>query len=149
MIKILRYIFLIFFFSSCSFHDSGGFWTQEKEIEKSAGQFKKVFEKKEINIKEFNSNFKLSLNKSSIKNNQNPNLNNNDGYTLFDNEFKTKTKYNFSKIKNFEKLDPNLIILDKNIIFFDNKGNILNFNQNSKLIWKINNYSKEEKKLAH
>ncbi len=148
MIKILRYIFFIFFFSSCSFHDSGGFWTQEKELEKSVGQFKKVFKKKEINIKEFNSNFKLSLNKSSIKINQNSNINNNDGYTLFDNEFKTKTKYNFSKIKNFEKLDSNLIVLDKNIIFFDNKGNILNFNQNSKLIWKINNYSKEEKKIG-
>ena len=114
MIKILKYIFFIYFFSSCSLHDSGGFWTKEKELEKSKGQFKKVFVKKEITIKEFNSNFKLSLNKSSIKNNQNPNLNNNDGYTLFDNEFKTKTKYNFSKIKNFEKLDPNLIILDKN-----------------------------------
>ena len=41
MIKILRYIFLIFFFSSCSFHDSGGFWTQEKQLENSEGQFKK------------------------------------------------------------------------------------------------------------
>ena len=38
--------------------------------------------------------------------------------------------------------------MDKNNIFFDNKGNILNFNQNSKLIWKINNYSKEEKKIG-
>ena len=117
MIKILKYIFFIFFFSSCSFHDSGGFWTKEKQLENSEGQFKKVFIKKEIVTKEFNPNFKLSINKSAIKVNSNLE-NNNDGYTLFDNKLKTKTKYNFSKIKNFEKFDPNPIILEKNIIFF-------------------------------
>ena len=148
MINILRYIFFIFFLSYCSFHDSGGFWTKEKEIEQNEIQFKKVFLDKEIITREFNSNFKISLNKSNIKFNENSIKDNNDGYTVFDNQLKTKIKYNFSKIKNFEKLDPNLIILDKNIIFFDNKGNILNFDQDSKLIWKINNYSIEEKKIG-
>jgi len=147
VIKILKYIFFIFFLSSCSFHDSGGFWTKEKQLENSEGQFKKVFIKKEIVTKEFNPNFKLSINKSAIKVNSNLE-NNNDGYTLFDNKLKIKTKYNFSKIKNFEKFDPNPIILEKNIIFFDSKGTILNFNHDSKLVWKINNYSKEEKKIG-
>ena len=38
-------------------------------------------------------------------------------------------------------------MLSKNIIFFDNKGSILNFDNSSKLIWKKNYYSKSEKKL--
>ncbi len=39
-------------------------------------------------------------------------------------------------------------LLDKkDIIFFDNKGSILKFNDKSKLIWKKNYYSKSEKKL--
>ena len=36
---------------------------------------------------------------------------------------------------------------DKDIIFFDNKGSILKFDKDSKLIWKKNYYSKSEKKL--
>ena len=33
------------------------------------------------------------------------------------------------------------------MIFFDNKGSILKFDENSKLIWKKNYYTKSEKKL--
>ena len=36
----------------------------------------------------------------------------------------------------------------RNIIFFDNKGSVLNFDDKSKLKWKINNYSKNEKKIG-
>ena len=35
------------------------------------------------------------------------------------------------------------------IIFFDNKGTILCFDQNSQLLWSFNIYSKEEKKIGH
>ena len=41
-----------------------------------------------------------------------------------------------------------MILFNENVIFFDNKGTILNFNNDAKLIWNQNNYSKEEKKLA-
>ena len=39
------------------------------------------------------------------------------------------------------------MILEDGLIFFDKKGNILRFNDNQKIIWKKNYYSKTEKKL--
>ena len=66
---------------------------------------------------------------------------------FFDGKFEKIQKYNFSKIENFSQLESNLIFDDRNLIFFDNKGSILSFDKNSKLKWKINNYSKIEKKL--
>ena len=36
---------------------------------------------------------------------------------------------------------------NSNLIFFDNKGSVLKFDEKSKLIWKKNYYSKSEKKL--
>ena len=36
---------------------------------------------------------------------------------------------------------------DNAIIFFDEKGSILKFNDNTKLIWKKNHYTKKEIKL--
>ena len=54
---------------------------------------------------------------------------------------------NFQKLKIFINLNQIISFDDKNIIFFDNKGSILNFDEKSKLIWKKNYYSKSEKKL--
>jgi len=44
-------------------------------------------------------------------------------------------------------LNQQYLLDKKDIIFFDNKGSILKFNDKSKLIWKKNYYSKSEKKL--
>ena len=60
---------------------------------------------------------------------------------------KKSSRYKFSKINNFYQFETTISFYDKNLIFFDNKGSILQFNDNSKLIWKKNYYSKLEKKL--
>ena len=59
---------------------------------------------------------------------------------LFDGNLKKLKKYNF-EIKDYKLFEPNLIF-DNKILFFNNDGSILKFNDNSKLIWKINNYKK-------
>jgi outer membrane protein assembly factor BamB len=148
VINILSLIILTIFFTSCSFHDSGGFWTKEKKLESSQNLFKPIFKKEEKKIIEFNKNFSLPLINSNIKVNKFSHLDNNNGFTKFNGKLKNFQKYNFSKIKDFYKLEPNLIFHNGNVIFFDNKGSILNFNQNSKLVWETNNYSKEEKKIG-
>ena len=74
------------------------------------------------------------------------NLNNNDGFLFFNNSLEKIKKYNFSKIKNYSLFDPNLIFYNENVIFFDDKGTIFNFDKNSKLIWKLNDYNKEDRK---
>ena len=55
-------------------------------------------------------------------------------------------KYKFSKIENFYQFEPELSFNKGNIIFFDDKGTVLQFDERSKLIWKKNYYTKSEKK---
>ena len=56
------------------------------------------------------------------------------------------SKFKFKKIKNFEFINPDLLIgKDNALVFFDEKGSILKFNENSKLIWKKNHYKKKKK----
>ena len=60
---------------------------------------------------------------------------------------KNISKYKFSKISQFDYYQPELLVTEKNtLIFFDEKGTILNFSNDDKLIWKKNIYSKIEKK---
>ena len=145
MIKISRIIFILFLVLSCSFHNSG-FWTKQENLNKEKNEFKNVLLKKKIVTQEFNKNFNFSIDKLNIKINSSSDLDNNDGYLPFNNNLEKITKYNFSKIKNYSLFDPNLIFYNENVIFFDDKGTILNFDKNSKLVWKLNDYNKEDKK---
>ena len=74
------------------------------------------------------------------------NLNNNNGRIDFNGNLKNLSKYKFSKIKNFHQYNPQISFYNNDIIFFDNKGTILRFNDDSDLIWKKNIYTKFEKK---
>ncbi len=148
MNKIFYLIIFSILLISCSFHDSGGFWSEEKKISKDKIQFISFLKKEKKILKEFNPNLKLSIDKNSLKVNDNSYFDNNDGFNQFRGDLKKIKKYSFSKIKNFYKLEPNLIFFKKNIIFFDNKGTIFSYDDDSKLKWKSNNYSKEEKKIG-
>ena len=147
MNNILKLLLLLFFISGCSLKDTTGFWTNENEIRKVESNFKPLFKNEERLLKEFNKDFKIKLDASLLKNDNSTSLNNNDGYTRYKGNLKKISKYNFSKIKDYNKLEPDLIFHDNGIIFFDNSGNILNFDNNSKLIWKKNIYLKNEKKI--
>ena len=75
------------------------------------------------------------------------NLSNNNGRVNYNGNLKIISRFKFSTIDSFDQFEPEIIFDKDNIIFFDNKGSILKFNQFSKLIWKKNFYSKSEKKL--
>ena len=66
MIKIFKLI-LIIIISGCSFKDTTGFWSNEKKLEKDSIKFKPVFNNKERLLKEFNQNYKIKLDPSSVK----------------------------------------------------------------------------------
>ena len=143
-----RYILLIvafLFLHQCSLDTKTGIWnkTQIKEAKKE--NLEEIFKSAEVLEKEFNPNLRIKIN-SSYK--QKPfinNLLNNTGYINFESNFKEISKFKFKKIKNFEFINPDLLIGDDNsLTFFDEKGAILKFNQNSKLIWKKNHYDKKE-----
>ena len=83
--------------------------------------------------------------------NQNNNKNtryyfNNDGRLNYDGLLKKSSRFKFNKIKNFFQFEPSILLNGNNLIFFDNKGTILNFDENNKLVWNKNFYSKLEKK---
>ena len=96
--------------------------------------------------KEFNLNVKIRLNSKSKNNSFVNNFDNNNGRVNYDGELKSVSRFKYSKIENFEQYEPDLIFDKDNIIFFDNKGSILKFNNFSKLVWKKNFYSKKERK---
>ena len=143
------YYFVIFLFViNCSFDTKTGIWTHsEKIILESKGNEENLFEKAEIYEKEFNVDLKIRLKSNSKKNNFNENLTNNNGVINFNSELKKISKYKFSKIDQFDQYQPELLVTyNNNLIFFNDKGSVLNFAKNNKLVWKSNIYSKNEKK---
>ena len=148
MIKITKIIIFSLCLISCSVYDTTGFWSKQKQIDKENLQFKKIFDEKEFQEIELNPSFLINVEFENVKKNLDIKFDNNDGYVNFNGEINNVSKFKFSKIKNFKKIEPNLILKNNNVIFFDDKGNLLCFDQNSNLVWKQNIYTKEEIKIG-
>ena len=152
MNKTFYKLFIILFLSSCSAPDwldtsRGIFGTGEKIVNPNDPNKKKIFSNADIFEKELNVNLKISLKEKFKKKSFVNNLTNNNGLVNFNGKLKKVSKYKFKKIKQFEYTQPELYFTELNtIIFFDNKGSIINFNQKSQIIWKKNYYSKQDKK---
>ena len=147
MNKIFVFVIILVFSFGCSFNQNSKFWTSYKKIvQEDKKNYKKIFVEEKALKKEFNSNLKLNLKKTPT-NLYKRNYQNNDGMLNYNGQLKRSSRYKFSKIKNFYQFEPNISFSKNNLIFFDNKGSILKFNNDSKLIWKKNYYSKSEKRL--
>ena len=147
MNRILKILLIFFLISNCSFNSNSKFWTKEANIENEKKVLNKnaLFKKKKVVQKEFNSNLKIELKFDGILGNNLYNVNN-EGIVDFSTELKKISKYKFSKIKNFDQFQPDIIFNNDHLIFFDSKGSIVKFDQNSDLLWKKNFYNKQEKK---
>tara|TARA_E500000178_G_scaffold278282_1_gene277743 strand:+ start:650 stop:1945 length:1296 start_codon:yes stop_codon:yes gene_type:complete len=139
------YFVLFLFLLNCSLNPNSKFWTKEKKIlvDKNSTTVLLMDQKKSLN--EFNQNFNISLPKNlEIKTNHQLN---NDGFINFDANLEKMSKYNFKTISSFSNFEPE-ILLDKNQLFyFDSKGSIIKFDNNSNVVWRQNYYSKQDKKL--
>lgn len=141
-----KFLILIFFLYNCSFDNRSGIWTDEKKIIKESDNQKIVFKKRKILNEEINTQVKIKL-KSKLKNSSNYDENtNNVSRVNFDNDIVNKSKFKFSKIDNFDYFEPELVFHKDHFIFFDDKGSIIKFDKNSKIVWKTNIYTKQEKK---
>ena len=148
MNKIFILLISIIFSTSCSFNKNSKFWSASQNIpQNDISNYKEIFIKEESLSRELNQNVPIKIGNKINQNLKNRNYFNNDGRLNYNGELKKSSRYKFSKIKNFYQFEPTLSFNDKNLIFFDNKGSILYFNDKSKLIWKKNYYSKSEKKL--
>tara|TARA_A100001035_G_C27774496_1_gene498216 strand:+ start:1026 stop:2330 length:1305 start_codon:yes stop_codon:yes gene_type:complete len=143
-------IFLIFFLfiTSCSLNKNSKFWTASQKItEENNSNFKKIFLEDEKLEEELNTNFLIDVGNIFNDNSKIKHFFNNDGRLNYAGILKKSSRFKFSRIENFHQFEPQISFHDRNILFFDNKGSILKFDNNSKLIWKKNYYSKNEKKL--
>ena len=148
MNKILLLFPFYLFLISCSLDKSSGLWTSNNKIEIEKDLIvEELFKKDQELNKELNLNVKIRLDSKLSKKNFTNNLTNNNGRVNYDGSLKTTSRYKFSKIDNFKRFEPEIVSDKKNIIFFDNKGSILKFDEFSKMVWKNNYYTKPEKKL--
>ncbi len=148
MNKLVTTLLSLLFIAHCSFGGQSGFWNETTKIKKEKETIiKELFKKEEPHEKEMNTNLKINLNAKLIKNSFINNFDNNNGRIEYDGNLKNISKYKFSKIDNFNEFEPEIVFDKNNVIFFDNKGSIIKFNEQSKIIWKKNYYSKTEKKM--
>jgi outer membrane protein assembly factor BamB len=146
--KILYLFIFYILISGCSLNKNSKFWSNTEIIGKERDvNYEEIFPKEEALKKEFNSNLKIKLTSNTISKTSINNYLNNTSRLNFNGELKRSSRYKFSKIKNFYQYQTDISFFKNNIIFFDNKGTILQFDNDSNLIWKKNYYSKSEKKL--
>ena len=139
-------LFILLIVSGCSFDTKSKFWTKTEIVEKNEVILKEIFKKDSALNREINPKiiFKLTNNY-----NNSSTLKNNHGRSNFDSKLEKISKYSFSKIKNFNTIEPEISSFKDFIFFFDNKGTIYNFKNSSKeLVWKKNIYKNKERKLS-
>ena len=146
MNRIIILVIALFFLNHCSLNDKSRIWKKGEDKLESQKNFKKVFEEDKKIETEFNQELKLDLS-STIPNNKISDNKNNYGSQKYDGLTIKSGNYKFSKFADINQLNFKPIFLDDGLIFFDNKGSIIRFNSNQKVLWKKNHYSKSEKKL--
>ena len=105
---------------------------------------KKIFQEKEVISKTFNENITINIPKNIS--NEFDQLSNNLEIKNLNFDIKKSSKFRFSKIENFHYFEPELVFDGNNFIFFDDKGNIIKFDRDFKIVWKKNFYTRQEKK---
>jgi len=146
VIKLVFLLIIFIFVNNCSFNENSQIWNdKENKVEKKTN-IKKVFQDEIKIVKEFNQN--LQLNMTAIKtNNKFSENHNNFGSQNYTGELKKNGIYKFSKLKIENEINFKPIFLQDGIIFFDKNGTISRYNDNFKIKWKQNYYSKAEKKI--
>ena len=146
MNKILLFILISFFLVNCSLNKNSRLWNEKEKDLNENKNLTKIFVEEKKESSELNPLIKLDLSKNQQNNKTVDNLNN-FGSLKYNGSLNKIANFKFAKFNNFSQFDFEPLILKNGLIFFDKKGNILRFNDNQKIIWKKNYYSKTEKKL--
>ena len=145
MNKRYFYLVIFLFLLDCSLNPNSKFWTNEKKILVDKSSSIVIANNEKQSLSEFNQNFKISIPKN-LRKDSNQQLNN-DGFIDFDVNLEKMSKYNFKTIKSFSNFEPEILIDDNHLFYFDSNGSIIKFDNNSNIVWKQNHYSKQDKKL--
>lgn len=148
MIKIFLIFISFFFILNCSLDTRSGIWSEKKKISNNQIiNIRELFKKEKPTKDELNPELQITLTSNPKKNSFIKNLSNSNGRVNFNGDLKNISKYRYSTINKFDEFEPEFVFSNDSIIFFENKGTIIKFDDNSKIIWKKNHYTKSEKKL--
>jgi len=144
--KLLLLILILLFANNCSINKKVGFWNKDKPDAAKVKNVRTILTKQARDEMEFNSRLKIKFSDAKFNKNFNNNQNN-IGKLSYEGKLQKIGKYNFSKFDDFEYINVQPVFYNENVIFSDNKGAIILYDKNYKIIWKKNFYSKSEKKL--
>ena len=145
MNRLLIFIISLFFLNNCSLNENSRIWKDKKDNSINPKNIKKIFSEKKI-ITQFNQELKLDLANVKI-NNKIVDNQNNYGFQDYSGSIDKVGNYKFSKLDDVNELNFKPVFLNDGLIFFDKKGSIIRYDNNQKILWKKNHYSKLEKKL--
>ena len=147
MSKLSLLIIILFLVNACSINKKQGFWNTEKSDVEEIEIVKKILTKQIKEEEEFNATLKIKISEGNF----NKNFNNNQNYTgetYYEGGLEKVGKYKFSKFENFKYLDAQPVFYNDHLIFYDNKGTIILYDQNQKVVWKKKTFIiKVKKKL--
>jgi outer membrane protein assembly factor BamB len=144
--KALLSILILLILNNCSTSKKAGFWNKDDKDQQKIENTKTILTKQIRLEEEFNSNLYVKI--SNGKPNQNSLNNQNDtGELAYEGILEKIGKYNFSKFNDFDFISPSPLFYNKNLVFYDNKGEITLYDENQKTLWKNNFYNKSEKKI--
>ena len=144
--RLIIILITLVFLNNCSFNENSKIWKDKENKLETDKKITKVFAEENISVSEFNRDLKLDLSSIKINNKKNENQNYL-GLQNYKGELTKIGNFKFSKLEELNQLDFEPIFLQNGIIFFDKKGTIIRYDNNQKVIWKKNHYSKSEKKL--
>jgi len=136
----------IFLLNNCSFNENSRIWKDKESPLENKENVTKIFADEQNVSVELNPDISLDLRNIKLSNKIIDNQNN-IGLLNYAGALQKIGNFKFSKLDNLDQFNLKPVFLNDGIIFFDNKGSILRFNDDQKVIWKNNFYSKSEKKL--
>ena len=145
MNRLVILIISFFLLNNCSLNENSRIWKNKEKNTTNPKNIKKIFAEKKV-VTEFNQELKLDLTKVKI-NNKIVDNKNNYGIQDYAGLINKIDSYKFSKLENVNQLNFKPLFLNDGLIFFDKKGSIIRYDNNQKVLWKKNYYSKSEKKL--
>ena len=146
MNKIIILIIALFILNGCSLNENSRIWKEKEKKLQTEINTKKILEEEEKIVAEFNPKLKIDLSRIII-NNKTVDNQNNLGSQSYNGSLTKAGIYKFSKLKDIDQLNFKPLFLNESLIFFENKGSLIRYDENQKILWKNNYYSKSEKKL--
>ncbi len=130
MNKLIIILIAFFFLNNCSLNENSRIWKDKEKKLETDKKITKLFEEENVSVSEFNRDLELDLSSIKINNKKNYNLNNL-GLQKYKGELTKIGNFKFSKLEEIIQLDFEPIFLNNGIIFFDKKGSIIRYDNNS------------------